>query len=143
MSQDISTFFDHLRTTTALKPPLEIVSVIDRGIPGKERVNIRVHTRTELRPYFLLAGAALPNNRTFPITNFSLWLGEDTIDDNSWIIVYTGPGELRLSTQMKETKENVLVLHWGCSTTIFGEALTVPVLVRIDLNFVWPGKPGQ
>jgi hypothetical protein len=123
-----------------LKAPLEIHSVSARGLPNQERVYIRVNTRTYLGDYLLLAGVFLPDGRAIPVPNVSLWLGGETIDSGSWILVYTGPGEGKLMTQMKDTKEPVLVLHWQVPTTIFEAPNMVPVLVKIDVSSTQIGQ---
>lgn len=123
------------------KPPLQIHSVLKRGIPNEECVYIRVNSRTYLGDYFLHAGLALhPSIRAIPLPNISLWLGEDTIDAGAWVIVYTGPGEPKLVTQIRETKEHAIVLHWHLGQTIFTNTNIVPLLVKIDRASVQIGE---
>lgn len=123
------------------KIPLEIFSVSDRGVQNSERVNLRVNSRTYLGDYFLHAGVYLPNGRALPLPNVSLWLGEDTIDEGSWVIIYTGPGQAKLTTQTKDTKELVIVLHWHLLQTIFNNKNIVPVLVKLDTTAIQIGQP--
>jgi len=126
-----------------LRAPLEIHSVSDRGVPNKERVNLRVNSRVALVDYFLHAGIFLPNGQAVPIPNLSLWLGQETIDAGSWVVIYTGPGEHRLMTQTTNTKEPLLVLHWHVPTIIFHNQTIVPLLIKIDRNATLIGKVGS
>lgn len=143
MPEKASSILTQLLAATPYKVPLELISVVDRGVPNHERVNLRVNSRVFLGEYFIYAGISLPNNRALPLPNVSLWLGDDTIDTASWVVIYTGPGESKLTTQMKDTKEPVIVLHWNCPTTIFQGQTIVPVLIKIDTNSVQVGWPGS
>ena len=143
MSEQGKSILAELLAAARSKVPLEIISVVDRGVPNHERVNLRVNSRVFLGEYFIYAGISLPNDRALPLANVSLWLGEDTIDAGSWVVIYTGPGESKLTTQMKDTKEPVIVLHWNYPTTIFQGQTIVPVLIKIDKNSVQIGRPGS
>lgn len=143
MAEQLPNIFSQILAATQPKLPLEIFSVSDQGLPGTERVNLRVNSRTYLGDYFLHAGMYLPSGRAIPLPNISLWLGEDTIDAGSWVIIYTGPGEAKLMTQTKDTKELVVVLHWHLVQTIFNDKNIVPVLIKIDTSAVQIGRPGS
>ncbi len=142
-SEEPSNSFAQMLAQRFAKPALQIDSVFAPGVPNEERVHIRANSRTYLGDYFLLAGVLVPNGRAIPVPNISLWLGEDTIDSNSWLLVYTGPGEGKLMTQMKDTKEPALVLHWQLPTTIFQVSHIVPVLVKIDVLSTHIGQPRE
>ena len=143
MSEQRPSILSQLMAGVFIKPPLQIFSVLDRGLPNSERVNLRVNARTYLGDYFLHAGVFLPNGRAFPLPNMSLWLGEDTIEGGSWVIIYTGPGEPKLMTQTKDTHELVIVLHWHLTQTIFADKSVVPVLVKLDKTAIQIGQPGS
>jgi len=141
--QRASSILTQILAGTRPQLPLEIHSVFDRGVQNSERVNLRVNFRTYLGDYFLHAGIYLPNGRALPVPNMSLWLGEDTIDAGSWVIVYTGPGQAKLTTQTKDTREPIIVLHWGLVETIFNNNSIVPVLVKLDTTAILIGQPGS
>lgn len=143
MSERMTPFSQLMAAAAQLKPPLEIFSVSDRGLPNTERVNLRVNSRTYLGDYFLHVGIQLPNNRALPIPNISLWLGEDIIAAGSWVVIYTGPGETKLMTQTKDTREPMIVLHWHLNGTIFNEKNVVPVLIKVDTTAIQIGRSGS
>lgn len=124
------------------RPPLQVFSVSDRGVQNSERVNLRVNSKIYLGDYFLHAGVYLPNGRAIPVPNLSLWLGDETIDAGSWLIIYTGPGETKFTTQTKDTKELAIVFHWRLVQTIFNENNIVPILIKVDKTSTQFGVPG-
>lgn len=105
--------------------------VFDRGVPNKERIVL--HNRAEMSintaSYGLLVGLR-HENLTTPLPNRFLWLGEAEIDPGTWMVVYTGPGTARVS-QHPNTKEPVVITHWGSKTTMFEDQRLVPILFEI------------
>lgn len=126
----------------AVRRPLELITVSDRGIPGQERIYLKTHQRVNLSEYVVLVGFHLSDNYALPLPDHSFWLGAHTVDPEYWIIVYTGPGEA-VWTRTSDTKEPALVLHWGKPTTIFNDQRIVPCLVHIDMAGIQIGRPGS
>lgn len=128
MSQPIASARSNL---FSVKPPLELVALVERGTANTERIYLKANERVRLNAYFLMAGAYLSPNDAMPLTDHVFWLGNRFVESGTWVLVYTGPGA-ELITSMEKTKEPVLVLHWGKQYTIFGNVSIVPCLVRID-----------
>ena len=142
MAEQTSNMFADILAALQPKPQLQVFSVSDRGIQNRERVNLRVNSRTYLGDYFLHAGVYLPNGRVLPVPNMSMWLGDETIDGGSWVIIYTGPGEAKFTTQTKDTKELTMVFHWHLVQTIFHDKNIVPLLIKVDKFAIQFGLPG-
>jgi hypothetical protein len=123
--------------------PLELLpSVEDRGVGGQERIYLRAHQRVSLRNYLLLAGVQLPDNTFFPLPDHALWLGTDTLETGTWLIVYTGPGTPMVSF-IRGNNEAARVLYWNKDTTIFNDNRVVPILMYFDPALAQFGVPPQ
>ena len=126
-----------------LRPPLQLVSTADRGVPGQERVYLKTHSRVNLGEYLLLVGMKLLDQDAVPLRNYVFWLGHHYVDAGHWVIIYTGPGAVQpLSTHTRDTKESALVFHWGQQYTVFHDSRVVPCLVHIDPTGVQVGING-
>lgn len=108
---------------------LGVVGVVDPGVPNKERVYLYARTDARLGEYFLFTGVSVGSELVHPTTENVMWLGNMMVPAESWVLVYTGPGEQRITTFMDKP---VLVLHWGKRQTIFGHPSIRPVLVHVD-----------
>jgi hypothetical protein len=109
---------------------LQLVGVMDAGSPNQERVYLKANLDVRLGEYLLLTGWKITQDIANPLPENVLWLGHLNADAGMWVVVYTGPGEQRI-TQM-DTGEPGLILHWGKQTTIFHHPQVVPVLVHLD-----------
>ena len=101
---------------------------------------MRANQRVSLRDYLLLVGIRLLDNTSFPSPNHVLWLGNDTLDAGTWLIVYTGPGA-PLVSHIRGTNEPARILYWHKPTTLFDDPRTVPILVRFESNAAQFGEP--
>jgi hypothetical protein len=130
-----------LAALARLAKPLELrPHVADRGVPGKERIYMRANQRVSLRGYLLLVGVHLLDETTFPAPNHVLWLGNETLDEGAWLIVYTGPGT-PLVSRIVGTNEPARVIYWHSPTTIFHDPRMVPLLVQFEPAFLQFGQP--
>src|SRR5713101_1719038 len=111
-------------------PPLQLVSVASRAVPGQERIYLKANTRAVLSEYLLLVGLHVEGATAFPSQDHVLWMGNENIEPGGWVIVYTGHGQ-RTLTHIVETHEPALVLYWNRQTTLFNDPRIVPILVRM------------
>lgn len=110
---------------------LQLFGVYDRGVPNKERITIKSLSNLNLAQYGLLIGTRIPNEGVEPLNNAFFWFGDGVCEAGSWIVVYTGPGENRVS-KMANSNEKAYVLHWGFKQTLFHDKKRVPVLFKLD-----------
>jgi hypothetical protein len=91
---------------------------MDAGIPNRERVYIQVLGSTNLRHWALIACAQLQSGAIIPLHNYLFWPGSMDVDPPCVIVVYTGPGETKITTLL-DSKTPAVVLHWGQPKTVF------------------------
>jgi hypothetical protein len=109
---------------------MELYGVVNAGVPNRERVYLRTTTEVELGQFLLMTGWRAEDDAARPLDDF-FWLSRAMkIAAHYWVIVYTGPGEQKM-TKISGTEEPCLVLHWGKKTTLFNIPQIVPVLMRI------------
>lgn len=111
---------------------LRIVDVVDRGIPNKKRIYLQAMTDLSLGTYLLSLGYPVGNQKVFPSFDQYFWFGNETVSANTWIIVYTGPGEPKVTAMPNESKDPVLALHWGKPQTILGDNSLHPFIVSFE-----------
>lgn len=109
---------------------LSMMGVADPGVPNRERIVLRPTQKVNLGHFGLLIASPTDEGGYTPLRDHLLWLDEYRVAPPSWIFVYTGPGSAR-ETEVEETGEDVLTLHWGKKTTLFGETNLRPVLFRL------------
>src|SRR5438876_546151 len=96
------------RLANAQVNPLQLYRVESRGVPNQERIYLKANQRVSLHDYLLFVGIRLPDNTAVPHPDHVLWLGNDTLEEGTWLIVYTGTGA-RIVTFLRETHEPALV----------------------------------
>ena len=111
---------------------LKIVDVADRGIPNKERVYLQTTVDLSLGTYLLSLGYPIGNQKVYPAFDQYFWFGNETVAANTWIIVYTGPGDPKVTTMNNDRRDPVLVLHWGKPQTILGDNNIHPFIISFD-----------
>lgn len=110
---------------------LDLVGVYSPNIPNQERIYLRAVLDLNLGEYFMMTGwRGVIDDVAFPMTSDVLWLGNVNVSAGTWVIIYTGLGQMKVTRLTNG--EPALVLHWGKPTTIFGLPDIVPVLVHID-----------
>lgn len=116
---------------------LEIAGIWDRGIPNKERIAIRATQEVDLSNYLLFLGVPVADQAAIPLTTDLFWFGKEIVVPPTWVIVYTGPGERKI-TSMKDSNEPALVLHWGKLNTVLNNTNVVPIIVSLEGVLVGP-----
>lgn len=108
---------------------LEMHGVADPGVPNKERIYLHAAVDVELGAFFLVTGWQRPDGAASPFGDV-YWLSRGLrIAGGYWVIVYTGPGEQKMTRL--DSGEPCLVLHWGKQNTLFNLPQIVPVLCRL------------
>jgi hypothetical protein len=139
----MSSRIDALQVLQSLnRYPLELVTVADRNVPNKERICLKAHATVRLNDYLLILGLALGPNNFIPLQDTLLWLGNQTVDPGTWVLVYTGPGVNKVTTEINSGAPAV-ALHWGKQNTLFPSPAIVPVLMRPTLDTMQIGAVSQ
>lgn len=90
----------------------------------------RTLRRVELGRYILSLAIEDSSGSVSPFWASTLWLGEEVLDPNWWLFVYTGPGQRRSTTT--NDGEPATVVHWNRRETVFHDSRVVPVLFEIS-----------
>ena len=114
---------------------LEILDVVDRGVPNTERVPIKVNMNFELGLQWLGIGIKRTDGRVFPLNDSLIWLGGGIVKTGDWLVIYTGKG-VPTTTDFPDRDSAIYSLHWNRSHTIFNSEAIVPYLMdsRIYLS---------
>ena len=123
--------------TRASRPPLELITVIYRNKPNQECVHLQANGRVNLGEYLLCVGMRLLND-AIPLQTYLFWFGNHIVAPETWVMVYTGPGEPVLTTQTSD-KKPALVFHWNQPRTIFSDDQLVPCLIHMDVSKIQIG----
>ena len=122
-------FAEFARKLAPPKPPLELKGVADRNVASQERIWLQANAHVRLNEYVMIVGVALEGDKILPLNDHVFWFGDHAVDSGTWVVVYTGAGQTRVTTD-QHTGKAVLVLHWGREGTIFTIDALVPMLIR-------------
>ena len=118
-------------------PQIELYGVLDRGVPNKECVVIRVLETINLGDIGLLAGLSVDSGRALPLPNYFLWLDNEIMEAPCWLFIFTGQGVPRTTTET-QTGQPARIIYWGCERTVFHIPGSIPVLVRFGQLLIGP-----
>jgi hypothetical protein len=76
----------------------------------------------------------------FPISDQFLWLGNGSIDGNSWVFIFTGKGNPSVTSE-SSTKEPVQSIFWNKSTVVLEDSDVVPALCHWDTLIIGNKAP--
>jgi len=110
---------------------LRMYGVYDSGVANLERIVIRVLEQVNLGDFGLMLGIRGHDGTGIPIRDNLLWFGHATVQPNDWLFVYTGAGATTV-TQVPNTTEQIISLHWARPATIFNGPEFLPILFRFD-----------
>lgn len=109
---------------------INIVSVYERGVSNKERIVFKTDTWLNLCEYGVMIGLLQENGLSAPYHDQLYHFKELYLLPNSWIFLYTGPGN-DYSGNMPNDNSPFHVFHWGKPTTVFAHSLIIPILFQI------------
>lgn len=119
---------------------LEMVGVVDRGVPNKERIVFRVTEDTDLGQFGIMLGVIITGGLARPIRDNLFWFGDGTVRKDDWIFVFTGTGKPNVS-RISNTDNTIVSVFWGRKTVMLDSAMLVPVLFRINGVVVGDANP--
>jgi len=113
-----------------LEPDLEILGVVDAGVPNHERIVIRPTRPISLAGFGITLGVFVSDDLgAAPLYDNVFWFPDIVIDPPTWLFIYTGPGRVLQTTV--ESGEPALCLHWQRQYVVFTDPSIVPVLFEI------------
>lgn len=124
---------------TAIVAPLtalNLVNVLDRGVPNKERIAISANEFVSLGEYGLMIGVGNSLGSAAPIKDNMLWFGDGYLTKGDWLFVYTGPGTPRRDPFANGN--SIVSAYWGKDHTVFYSPDLVPILFRVGEVAVLP-----
>lgn len=109
---------------------LAVVTVLDRGVPNKESIAIKVLERVNLGQYGIMLGIYAQSGMATPFRDNLFWFGDGFVEQGDWIFVETGEGEPRKSKDAEQ--HNIYTVFWNRPITLFARSNVVPMLFRVD-----------
>jgi hypothetical protein len=121
---------------------LSLRGVADRGIPNKERILIYSFSAIDLLNFILGIGYTVDDKFVTPFPQYVYYFDDIIVPANSWIVVYTGPGQTQVSKLPPPGNDIAFIYHWGLASVVFRQPEVVPVLFRIsEMNFAPKEQP--
>jgi hypothetical protein len=97
-------------------PPISELSlrgVADRGIPNRERILIYSFSVTDLQNFILGIGYTADDRVVTPFRQYVYYFDDIVVPAQSWIVVYTGPGQTQVSRLPVPGNDIAFIYHWG------------------------------
>jgi hypothetical protein len=112
---------------------LELLDVIDRGIPNKERVPIKVNSDYYLANAWVGIGIKTSEDKIFPLNDNSLWLGMGWVRPGDWIFAYTGSGKPNVE-DVPGSNSKIYTIFWNRPKVVFVSEEIHPYLLEGDIT---------
>ena len=110
---------------------LQLLGVHDRGVPGSERIQIRVNANGALTGFWLGLGIKQADGKIFPINDNQFWFGNGYVITGDWINVYTGKGSPS-SVELPNTNNKVFSTYWNRANVLFQLPEIFPYLIEAN-----------
>jgi hypothetical protein len=121
---------------------LSLRGVADRGIPNRERILIYSFSVIDLQNFILGIGYTADDRVVTPFRQYVYYFDDVVVPAQSWIVVYTGPGQTQVSKLPPPGNEIAFIYHWGLSSVVFQQTEVVPILFRVsEMNFASREQP--
>ena len=114
---------------------LYLVGAIERGVPNKERIVLRVAEAVNLGQFGVLLGVRVAPGLAVPIKDNFFWFGDGMVAQGDWLFIYTGLGKPQVAN-VPNSPERIFTLYWGRKQVILQNENIVPILVRLDAAVV-------
>jgi hypothetical protein len=121
---------------------LSLRGVADRGIPNRERILIYSFSVIDLQNFILGIGYTADDRVVTPLRQYVYYFDDVVVPAQSWVVVYTGPGQTQVSKLPPPGNEIAFIYHWGLPSVVFQQTEVVPILFRIsEMNFASREQP--
>lgn len=113
-------------------PELQLIGVLDPGVPGKERIVLKVEQKIDIGWYaIVVAIRGQPSGHSTPMRDNMYWIGSGSVEPNDWFFLYTGSGT-QTTIPADGVHGKLFIEFWGRPQTIFHDSLLIPVLWRLN-----------
>jgi hypothetical protein len=111
-------------------PTLKIVGIIDRGIPGKERLHLSAVANVNLNYYAVFDTVYMGPDAIETIPLRAYWFANYEVRAGDHVILYTRPGEQ--STKLRNDGFTNHFFYWGLERPIWKAPSSCAVLLEIS-----------
>src|ERR1019366_10733894 len=96
---------------------IAIVGVHDRGMPNRERIEVKTIVPINMGRYGIMLGVIAGTGLANPIPDQLFWFGDATLSADVHINIYTGPG-IASQTPIPGLTMPAFNIYWGKMQTI-------------------------
>lgn len=115
---------------------LEIIKILDRGIPQDERLWVKVLNDTDLSFYIVLHTNYITANSITSSHKHSFWFPPKKVKSGDYIILYTRNGN---STESKNADGSTNhFIYWGLNNSVYNSHEDCAVLFEVN---TWKTTP--
>jgi hypothetical protein len=109
---------------------LQIIKIIDRGIPHQERIWFRVLGEIDLSYFIVFDTTYLTPNSISNIQRHAYWFAPKQVKSGDYVILYTGLGTPTESKNNDGSTNHFL--YWGIDKTIWNKSGDCAVLFELN-----------
>lgn len=109
---------------------LKILQIADRGVPGKERLQLAVQIPANLNFYAVLATGRIADGLISQFPKHTYWFQQQAVRPGDRVTLYTGPGTN--SFWEREEGGTSYSFYWGLNSTIWDEPSSCAVVLEVN-----------
>jgi hypothetical protein len=111
-------------------PTVKIVGIVDRGVPGKERLHLAAVANVSLNYYAVFDTVYVGPDGIAPIPRRAYWFADYQVKAGDQVILYTKPGEQ--STKQRNDGYINHFFYWGLDRHIWKDPASCAVVLEIS-----------
>ena len=108
---------------------LELVSIQDRGVIGKERIVMKALSKFDVGQFAVIE-AGYSGGSVNTATNGCYWFPDKIVEEGDWVILYTKSGEDKEKVQ--RSGKTAHFFYWGKELPKWKNEKWVPVVLQVD-----------
>jgi len=115
---------------------LKIVTIVDRGIPNKERLHLSVLAQANLSFCVVLGTTKISPTVISTAVKYFHWWSDYSVNAGDNVILYTGAGTHTVSVRPGGGRDHFF--YWGLPNVIWGEQNSCAVVLELE---TWETSP--
>ena len=108
---------------------IELKSIQDQGIAGKERVVMKARSKLDVGQFALLQ-AGYSDGGVNTSTKDCYWFPDKVIEEGDWVVLYTKPGTNK--EKIQKSGATAHFFYWGKDSPKWKSKSWAPVLLQVD-----------